>query len=294
VSGVPGAHLGPVTASSSRGLAPSERPSKRALEPAARAVCIAAPDARAPRAVLSAAVAARPPGSGGGRGLPGRPGPAILRADLEFRHLAIDGPPGVGKTALADRLGTRLDAAIVLDETDNPFLADARRGRPGAAFQAQLVFLLARHRQQGALRQGDLFNQTTICDYLFDKDKIYAYLGLDDNELYIYQRLYDLLVRDVPAPDLAIYLQAPAEILWKRLRQRARRDPPLPAPATPDDLREINEAFNHFFFHYDASPLLVVETSQVDPGWPDATIDELLRQIGSMSGGTQFYVPRTS
>jgi deoxyadenosine/deoxycytidine kinase len=210
---------------------------------------------------------------------------------LEFHHLAIDGPPAVGKTALADRLGTRLDAAIVLDETENPFLADAYAGRGGAAFQAQLFWLLARHRQQSAVRQGDLFSQTTVSDYLFDKDKVYAYVSLDDNELFIYQRLYDLLARDAPAPDLVVYLQAPVEILWKRLRQRAKHDPSL---AIPDEryLRELTDAFNHFFFHYEASPLLVVETSQVDLGWPDEAVDEILRQVHSMTGGTRYFVPR--
>lgn len=210
---------------------------------------------------------------------------------MEFRHLAIEGPPGIGKTMLADRLGTRLDAAVVLDDTDNPFLADALAGRTGAALQAQLFSLLARHRQQEALRQSDLFSQTTICDYLFDRDKIYAYLNLDDNELFIYQRLYDLLARDVAPPDLVLYLQAPTEIVWSRLRQRARRqpDPPLPDEGY---VRELNDALNHFFFHYTASPLLVVETSHLDLAWDDATLDELLRQVTGMTAGTRYYVPR--
>jgi deoxyadenosine/deoxycytidine kinase len=210
---------------------------------------------------------------------------------LEFRHLAIDGPPCVGKTALADRLGTRLDASVVLDETENPFLADAFAGRPGAPFQAQLFSVLARHRQQSAVRQGDLFSQVTVADYIFDKDKIYAYVGLDDNELFIYQRLYDLLVRDVPAPDLVLYLQAPADVVWKRLKSRARQDPGTPAPGEPY-VRELTDAFNHFFFHYEATPLLVVETSQLDLAWPDDALDEILRHVHSMAGGTRYVVPR--
>jgi deoxyadenosine/deoxycytidine kinase len=209
---------------------------------------------------------------------------------LEFRHLAIDGPPGVGKSALADRLGTRLDAAIVLDETDNPFMADAFAGRTGAAFQAQLFSVLTRHRQQRAIRQGDLFNQTTIADYLFEKDKIYAYLVLDDNELFIYQRVFDLLVHDAPPPDLVVYLQAPADIVWKRLKHRTRHDSALPAPDQAF-VRELTDAFNHFFFHYDATPLLVVETSDIDPAWPDDALDEMLRRIQAMPGGTQLFVP---
>jgi deoxyadenosine/deoxycytidine kinase len=217
--------------------------------------------------------------------------PLILRAVLEFRYLAIDGPPGVGKTALADRLGTRLDASVVLDETDNPFLADAWAGRAGAAFQAQLFALLTRHRQQRAIRQGDLFSQTMVADYLFDKDKIYAYVGLDDNELFIYQRLYDLLAREVTPPDLVLYLQAPAELVRKRLRQRARSD--RARPVLEDGyVRELVDAFHHFYFHYQSTPLLVVETSQLDLDWPDEAVDEILRQIQSMSGGTRYYVPR--
>src|SRR6185436_19467397 len=123
---------------------------------------------------------------------------------------------------LADRLGARLDATMVIEEGDNPFLADFYAGRPGAAFQSQLFYTLARHRQQTLLRQSDLFSQTTVCDYLFERDKIYAYLNLDDNELFVYQKLYDLLAQDVAAPDLVIYLQTPTEVLRRRLRERAR------------------------------------------------------------------------
>ena len=118
----------------------------------------------------------------------------------------------------------------MLDETENPFLADLYAGRPGAAFQAQLFFTLSRHRQQTQLRQSDLFSQLTVCDYLFERDKIYAYLNLDDNELFIYQRLYELLAPDVPAPDLVIYLQTPTDLLRKRLARartgRCRTAPP--------------------------------------------------------------------
>ncbi len=212
---------------------------------------------------------------------------------MQFRHFAIEGPIGAGKTTLAERLGTRLDAAIVREETDNPFLADFYADRPGAALQAQLFYLLTRHRQQTALRQADLFSQITICDYLFDKDKIFAYLNLDDNELFIYQRLFDLLARDVPSPDLVIYLQAPTEVLLRRVHSR-RRDPEAVA-LQPDDeyLRELNEAYHHFFFHYNAAPLLVVETSQFDSEASDEALDDLVKQIRSMGPGTRYYVPRT-
>jgi len=216
---------------------------------------------------------------------------AILRR-LDFRYIAIEGPLGAGKSLLADRLGARLDATVVLDETDNPFLPDFYAGRPGAAFQAQLFFTLARHRQQTSLRQSDLFSQLTICDYLFDRDKIYAYLNLDDNELFIYQRLYELLAPDLRPPDLVIYLQAPTDILRKRLRDRARGQGEL---SLPEDryVRELNEAYTHFFFHYTSTPLLVVETSKVDVSWGDDALADLERQVRSMGRGTRYYVPRS-
>jgi deoxyguanosine kinase len=210
---------------------------------------------------------------------------------LDFRYLAIEGPIGVGKSLLAERLGARLDATVVLDETENPFLAEFYAGRAGAAFQSQLFYTLARYRQQTQLRQADLFSQATVSDYLFEKDRIYAYLNLDDNELFVYQRLYDLLAGDIPSPDLVIYLQAPTEVTRRRLRERARLDRDY---SPPDDeyLKELNEAYNHFFFHYTATPLLVVETSQFDLSWGDAALDDLVRQLADMGGGTQYYVPR--
>ena len=212
---------------------------------------------------------------------------------MDFRYIAIEGPIGVSKTVLAQHLGHHLDATILLDETDNPFVADLYSGRPGAAFQAQLFSLLARHRQQTALRQTDLFNQLTISDYLFDKDKIYAYLNLDDNELFIYQRLYDLLATDVIAPDLVVYLQTPTDLIRRRARKRRRQDLERPLP---DDeyLGELNEAYNHFFYHYTATPLLVIETSQFDLEWGDSALDDLIRQLEDMGRGTRYYVPRTS
>ena len=224
----------------------------------------------------------------------GRHGLASPIAPMNFRYIAIEGPIGAGKTSLARRLATRIDARTVLEETENPFLDDFYTGRPGAALQSQLFFLLNRHRQQLAERQSDLFAQATVCDYLFDKDKIFAYLNLDDNELFIYQRLYDLLARDVAAPDLVVYLQAPTDVLLRRMKDRFREDTE-PGMAEPDAsyLRELNEAYQHFFFHYTATPLLVVETAQVDLRGSDDAVDNLVRQIEGMTLGTRYYVPRS-
>jgi deoxyadenosine/deoxycytidine kinase len=211
---------------------------------------------------------------------------------VEFRHIAIEGPPGVGKSVLAERLSARLDATLVMDEGENPFLPEFYGERFGAAFQAQLFFTLARHRQQASLKQSDLFSQVTVCDYLFERDKIYAYLNLDDNELFIYQRLFELLSTDVSSPDLVVYLQAPTDVLRRRLKDRARAS--HDARTLKDDyLRELNEAYNHFFFHYSATPLLVIETSQLDLSWGPETLDNLLKQVKGMGKGTMYYVPRT-
>ena len=226
------------------------------------------------------------------RALPCPRGGRYTRRRLEYRYLAIEGPVGAGKTALAERLALRLDATAILEDADNPFLADFYQDRPGSAFQAQLFFLLNRHRQLSGLRQTDLFSQVSICDYLFDRDRIYAYLSLDDNELFIYQRLYDLLYRDIPAPDLVVYLQAPTDILLKRLRDRARDPEHQEHRPSPEYVKELNEAYQHFFFHYTATPLLVVETSQIDFGRSDDAVDDLLRQLKAMGRGTQYYVPR--
>jgi len=211
---------------------------------------------------------------------------------MPFQYIAIEGPIGVGKTSLAERLATRLDAVTILEETENPFLADFYAGRPGSALQAQLFYLLNRHRQQLSIQQGDLFTQSTVSDYLFDKDKIFAYLNLDDNELFIYQRLYDLLMKDVSAPDLVIYLQAPTDVLTRRLRDRASKTDGESLEPSHEYLRELNEAYQHFFFHYSSTPLLVVETSQLDLAGSDEALDDLIRHINAMGRGTQYYVPR--
>ena len=211
---------------------------------------------------------------------------------MVFRHLAVEGPIGAGKTALARRLARRLEATTILEDADNPFLADFYGERPGAALQAQLFYLLNRHRQLTHLRQGDLFLQSTVVDYVFDKDKIFAYLNLDDNELFIYQRLFELLARDVPSPDLVIYLQSRTEQLLERLARAASEgDQEVPQPSD-DYVRELNEAYQHYFFHYSSTPLLVVDTSDFDPDTDDDALDELVRQIKGMGKGTRYYIAR--
>jgi deoxyguanosine kinase len=208
---------------------------------------------------------------------------------VKFNYIAVDGPIGVGKTSVVERLAERLDALTVLEEVaQNPFLKDFYDGRPGAAFQIELFCLLSRYRQQQELTQRNLFQQFTLCDYVFEKSKLFAYLNLDDNELLIYEKLYGLVSESVPAPDLVVYLQAPTEVLLRRIRQRGR---PEETALADEYLAEVNRAYNHYFFHYTQTPLLVVNTADMDFVRRDADVDDLLKQIRNMGRGTQYYVP---
>ena len=208
---------------------------------------------------------------------------------MKFHYIAVDGPIGVGKTAVVERLAERLDATTLLEEWgQNPFLKGFYDGAQGAAFQVELFFLLSRYRQQQELRQRSLFNQVTLADYVFEKSKLFAYLNLEDAELLIYEKLYGLLAEAAPKPDLAVYLQAPTEVLMKRIRARGR---PEEAHLSEDYLAEVNRAYNHYFFHYSQSPLLVVNTADVNFARSDQDLDDLLRQIRNMGKGTQYYVP---
>lgn len=207
---------------------------------------------------------------------------------MRYRYIAVEGPPSVGKTPLVKRLGERLDASPVTEAIENPFLKDFYLEKPGAAFQAQMFFLLSRYRQLSELTQRELFRQVTLCDFIFSKDKIFAYLNLDDTELMLYEKIFQVLAGEVPSPELVIYLQASAEALVKRVRSRHRRGDP--GPGEPY-LKELVKAYDYFFFHYSGTPLLVVNSTDVDFGDPSVELDDLLREIDSMAGGTRYYVP---
>jgi deoxyadenosine/deoxycytidine kinase len=210
---------------------------------------------------------------------------------MKFHHLAVEGPIGVGKTTVVERLANRLEADTVLEDwSTNPFLNGFYDGKPGAAFQAELFFLLSRHRQLQELQQRQLFAQATLTDYMFEKSRLFAYLNLDDSELLIFDKLYALLAESLPRPDLVLYLQAPTEVLLKRLSLRGR---PEDRPLSEEYLAELNRAYNHYFFHYSATPLLVVNTSDVDFVKNPEDLDDLLKQLHGMGKGTQYYVPRS-
>ena len=211
---------------------------------------------------------------------------------MTFHFLAIEGPPGVGKTDVATRLAQRLDGTTVLeDSSQNPFLQAFHEGRSGTAFQAEVFFLLSRFRQQQELVQRKLFSQVTVCDYVFEKSKLYAYLNLEDNELLIYEKLYSLLLESIPQPELVVYLQAPADVLNRRMRASGRTDEQL---LSEEYLKELKRAYDHYFFHYTRTPLLVVNTAELDFAARPEELDDLLKQISSMGKGTQYYVPLTA
>ncbi len=205
---------------------------------------------------------------------------------MRFRYIVVEGPPGVGKTVLAERLAALLDGGTVLEEANNPFLDDFLSGRSGAAFQAQVFFLLNRYREISELAQRELFSQLKFSDFLLAKDKIYAHLNLDDTELMLYEKIYGALATEVPAPDLVIYLQAQAPVLLKRHRRR-----PESRFLEEEDLRELVRAYDYFFFHYSATPLLVVSAADVDFAHPETPLNDLVQEIQLMPGGTRYYVP---
>ena len=206
-----------------------------------------------------------------------------------LRFVAVEGSIGVGKTFLAKLLAGKLKANLVLEEVDqNPFLHSFYQDRTGYAFQTQIFFLLSRYRQQKELAQTDLFTQKVVSDYVFAKDKIFAYLNLDDNEISLYERILPLLEKEVPLPDLVIYLHASPEFLAKKLRERAR---PHEGSITLDYLKELAEAYTEFFFHYRDSPLLVVTAEAVDFSRTPKALQELLKEIGTPFKGTRYWIP---
>lgn len=208
---------------------------------------------------------------------------------MKPRLVAIEGPIGVGKTALARRLCRHWDARLLLEPTENPFLESFYKDRRGSAFAAQIWFLLARHRQQRDIRQGDLFQQAVVSDYLFEKDLIFAYLNLNDIELATYEKLYQLLKDDVVRPDIVIYLQARAPELAKRVAERGRE---VERRLSETYLEEVVQAYDYFFFRYDQTPLLVVDTNRYNPAKNDAEFEDLVRRISAMDrGGVEYYSP---
>ena len=205
------------------------------------------------------------------------------------RYIVTEGPIGVGKTSLTSLIAEELGARLILEQAEeNPFLSDFYKDSARYRFQTQMFFLLNRYRQQEDMIQPDLFTRITISDYLFAKDRIFAYLNLNDHELALYEQIYKMLEPKIVRPDLVIFLQADTDTLLRRIRQRARQ---FEKEINRDYIASVNEAYNHYFFHYSQTPLLVINTTDIDFVNRRGDLDDLLKQILSMKQGTQYYVP---
>jgi deoxyguanosine kinase len=203
------------------------------------------------------------------------------------RYIAIEGPIRVGKSTLAKVLADRQHARRIFDCEDNPFLSGFYAEKPGAAFRTQMYFLFERQRRLREARIGET-SGAVIADFLFEKDKVFAYLNLEDDELKLYERYFQVLAAELPKPDLVIYLQATPEVLRSRI---ARKAAPGETQISLDYLEEVVRAYEHFFFRYEASDLLVVNTSEIDFVARNADLQQLLRRLQEPVKGTQYFLP---
>lgn len=205
------------------------------------------------------------------------------------RYIALEGPIGVGKTSLAQLLAEEFKGRVLLEEVDeNPFLGNFYTDKKKYAFQTQLFFLLSRYKQQKDLGQQELFYSTVIADYLFAKDKIFAYLNLDENELALYEQIYRLLDARIPKPDMVIYLQANTEALVERIRKRNKA---YEKGIEEGYIERLVDAYNRYFFYYADTPLLVVNTSDIDFVNSPGDLANMINEIRSLKGGVQHYIP---
>ncbi|MBL7223145.1 MAG: deoxynucleoside kinase [Candidatus Brocadiae bacterium] len=209
--------------------------------------------------------------------------------ERQLTYIAVEGPIGVGKTTLAKALGKALDARVILEEAeDNPFLPHFYKNPTRYALHTQLAFLVSRYRQQQEIYQRDLFHKTTVADYLFEKDRIFASVTLNEEELHLYSRIADLLQDATPTPSIVVMLQASAEALMQRIRKRGRG---FEAPMELGYLQTVCETYNRHFFDYTDVPLLVVNTDEVNVATDEVELQELIRQMRQPRPGVQYYVP---
>jgi deoxyguanosine kinase len=204
------------------------------------------------------------------------------------RYIAVEGPIRVGKSTLSRILAERLNAKRVMEAEDNPFLGAFYDGERGAAFQAQFAFLVQRFEQLRGLDFGSHSHSTVVTDFIFEKDKLFACLNLTDQELETYNRYYNYFREQLPTPDLVIYLQATPEVLKKRLK---KKNASAEKAISEDYLDEVIKAYEHFFFHYTSSDLLIVNTSEIDFVERNEDLQELLRKVSEPIRGTQYFLP---
>jgi deoxyadenosine/deoxycytidine kinase len=213
----------------------------------------------------------------------------MIKSDLPFQHIAIEGVPKSQKTKLAQVLASLIGGRVVLDRTENPYLKDFYDEKEGASFLTQLVFLINRYHQQLRLSQRDLFEERVICDYLFEKDKIYAYQTLSDDELVVYDRIYGILAERLPRPDLVVYLQISLPTLLKRILKDGN---PIEKSISEKYLGDLVEAFDYFFFNYQAAPLLVVKADELDLT-REEEIADIVAKVSQVKKGPLYYVPES-
>jgi deoxyadenosine/deoxycytidine kinase len=211
------------------------------------------------------------------------------KGEISFRHLAIEGVARSQKTRLTQILAQLIGGKVVLDRPENPYLKDFYDEKEGASFLAQLVFLVNRYHQQLRLSQRDLFEERVICDYLFEKDKIYAYQTLSDEELVVYERIYGILAERIVRPDIVIFLQISLPTLLKRI---AREGSAIEKNISEKYLGDLVEAYDYFFFNYQATPLLVVKADELDLSHEEEIMD-IVGQVGEMKKGPLYYVPQS-
>jgi deoxyguanosine kinase len=210
----------------------------------------------------------------------------------EIKYIAVEGVIGVGKTALAKKLKARLESKLILEQFEaNPFLENFYNDRKRFAFQTQMFFLINRFKQQEELNQEDLFTNFIVCDYIFDKDKIFAYLNLSAEELKLYENVFPLLSRNLRKPDLVVYLQSSLDRLMFNIKKRGRA---IERNLTRNYIEELSDAYNHFFFRYNSTPLLIVNSSDIDFVNNDEDFDELFRQIFREDRGViEYFKPES-
>ena len=208
---------------------------------------------------------------------------------IEPRFIAVEGAIGAGKTSLVSLLEQQYGARVILEENDsNPFIAKFYEDQETYSFQTQIFFLLSRYNQYMELAQRDLFNSVVVIDYLFQRDKIFAQLNLEDHEYRLYEQIYNLIASKAPKPDLVIFLQASTEVLLERVSKRGRE---YESFMDPDYLDSVNKAFNNFFFYYSDTPILVINTNEIDFVEKKCDLEELINKVNSHKIGREYYNP---